>query len=396
MEVVLKKAVVLVLDGAGIGEMPDASNYGDCGSDTIGNTARAVGGLHLPVLQSMGLGNIHPVQGVEPVGSPVASWGKMREMSVGKDSTTGHWEMMGLVSSVAMPVFPEGFPASFIKKYSESCGHIILGNEVASGTEIIQRLGKEQIRTKGLIVYTSADSVFQIAAHESAVPVDELYRCCRIAREMLVPPDLGVSRVIARPFTGDAPGEYSRTSRRKDFSVPPPGTTLLDRLAEENIPVTGVGKIDDLFNHRNITTAHTADNTQGMKLVLDKVHQSSGGFIFANFCDFDSKWGHRNDFHGFATGLSAVDNWLPQLMQSLSFGDLLIVTADHGNDPTTPSTDHSREYVPLLVYTPKCSGTSLGIRTTFSDIACTLLDFFRINGDFPGSSFLKEVLCDIE
>jgi phosphopentomutase len=396
MEVVLKKAVVIVLDGTGIGEMPDAADYGDCGSDTIGNTAVAVGGLHLPVLQSMGLGNIHPVAGVEPVDSPVASWGKMCEMSLGKDSTTGHWEMMGLVSPMAMPVFPEGFPGSFINKFSELCGHIVIGNEVASGTEIIQRLGKEQIRTNGLIVYTSADSVFQIAAHESSVPVDELYRCCRIARKMLVPPDLGVGRVIARPFAGDAPGEYSRTSRRKDFSVPPPGKTLLDRLAEENIPVTGVGKIDDLFNHRSITTAHTANNTEGMKLVLEKVRLSPGGFIFANFCDFDSKWGHRNDFRGFAAGLSVVDNWLPQLMRSLGSGDLLIITADHGNDPTTPSTDHSREYVPLVVYTPGCYGTALGVRSTFSDIACTLLDFFRIAGNFPGSSFLKEVLCDIE
>jgi len=396
MEVVLKKAVVLVLDGAGIGEMPDAADYGDCGSDTIGNTAAAVGGLNLPVLKSMGLGNIHPVAGVASVDSPVASWGKMREMSVGKDSTTGHWEMMGLVSPVAMPVFPEGFPSSFVAAFSDACGHTILGNEVASGTEIIQRLGEEQIRTKGLIVYTSADSVFQIAAHESVVPVDELYRCCLIARNMLVPPDLGVSRVIARPFTGDTSGKYARTSRRKDFSVSPPGTTLLDRLAEESIPVTGVGKIDDLFNHRNIITVHTADNAEGMKLVLEKVRSSSGGFIFANFCDFDSKWGHRNNFRGFAAGLSVVDNWLPQLMRSLGRGDLLIITADHGNDPTTPSTDHSREYVPLVVYTPGCSGTALGVRSTFSDVACTLLDFFRVAGDFPGSSFLKEVLCDIE
>jgi len=392
----LKKAVVLVLDGAGIGEMPDAGDYGDCGSDTIGNTAAAVGGLNLPVLQSMGLGNIHPVTGVDPVATPIASWGKMSELSMGKDSTTGHWEMMGLVSPVAMPVFPEGFPSSFVAAFSNACGHTILGNEVASGTEIIQRLGEEQIRTQGLIVYTSADSVFQIAAHESVVPVDELYRCCRIAREMLVPPDLGVSRVIARPFTGSSPGKYARTSRRKDFSVPPPRTTLLDRLAEEKIPVTGVGKIDDLFNHRNITTAHTANNTEGMKLVIEKVRSSSGGFIFANFCDFDSKWGHRNNFRGFAGGLEAVDNWMPLLMQSLDGGDLLIVTADHGNDPTTPSTDHSREYVPLLVYTPECSGSALGVRSTFSDIACTLLDFFQISGNFPGSSFLKEVLCDDE
>ena len=389
----MKKAVVLVLDGVGIGEMPDAGDYGDCGSDTLGNTARAVDGLCLPNLQKMGLGNIHRIQGVEPVGSPVASWGKLNEMSKGKDSTTGHWEMMGLVSTVAMPTFPSGFPSLFIDEFSVATGHSILGNEVASGTEIIQRLGDEQIRTSGLIVYTSADSVFQIAAHESFVPVEELYRCCEIARGMLVPPGLGVSRVIARPFTGDA-GHYVRTARRKDFSVPPPGETLLDRLVENGVAVTGVGKIDDLFDHRSIKTEHTASNSEGMNLLLEKITTSSGGLIFANFCDFDSKWGHRNDFRGFARGLETVDRWIPFLLASLNKGDILVITADHGNDPTTPSTDHSREFVPLLAYSPGCSGMSLGIRTTFSDIACTLVEFFQQGNGFPGKSFLKEVLCD--
>jgi len=394
-EVDLKKAVVLVLDGVGIGEMPDAADYGDSGSDTLGNTARAVGGLSLPNLQNMGLGNIHPISGIEPVNSPIASWGKLSEMSKGKDSTTGHWEMMGLVSTVAMPTFPSGFPSTFINKFSLACGHVILGNEVASGTEIIQRLGEEQIHTEGLIVYTSADSVFQIAAHESAVSVDELYRCCEIARKMLVPPDLGVSRVIARPFIGQA-GKYTRTASRRDFSVPPPGETLLDKLAEKGIAVTGVGKIDDLFNHRSITTEHTANNSQGMNLLLEKIRISAGGFIFANFCDFDSKWGHRNDYKGFAQGLVDVDCWIPELLRSLNREDLLIITADHGNDPTTPSTDHSREFVPLLVYSPGFSGLSLGTRSTFSDIACTLTEFFQAGGDFPGRSFLKEVQRDIQ
>ncbi|MCK5130763.1 MAG: phosphopentomutase [Candidatus Sabulitectum sp.] len=391
----MKKAVVLVLDGVGIGEMPDAGDYGDAGSDTLGNTARAAGGLCLPNMQKMGLGNIHPIPGVEPVSSPVASWGKLSEMSKGKDSTTGHWEMMGLVSQVAMPTFPAGFPVYFIDEFSAACNHSIIGNEVASGTEIIQRLGEEQVRTAGLIVYTSADSVFQIAAHESVVSVDELYRCCEIARNMLVPPDLGVGRVIARPFTGEA-GSYSRTSSRKDFSVPPPGKTLLDKLVENGISVTGVGKIDDLFDHRNIKTIHTAGNSEGMNLVLDKIRKSSGGFIYANFCDFDSKWGHRNDFQGFARGLVDVDNWIPSLIASLNSGDVLVITADHGNDPTTPSTDHSREFVPLLVYSPGCNGVSLGVRSTFSDIACTLAEFFQVGGDFPGESFLKEVCCDIQ
>ncbi len=394
-EVDLKKAVVLVLDGVGIGEMPDASDYGDSGSDTLGNTARAVGGLSLPNMQNMGLGNIHPIAGVEPVSSPIASWGKLSEISKGKDSTTGHWEMMGLVSSVAMPTFPWGFPSALLDEFSTACGHIIIGNEVASGTEIIQRLGEEQIDTEGLIVYTSADSVFQIAAHESAVSVEELYRCCEIARRMLVPPDLGVSRVIARPFIGEA-GRYTRTAHRKDFSVSPPGETLLDRLVEKGIAVTGVGKIDDLFDHRSITTEHTANNSQGMHLLLDKIRMSAGGFIFANFCDFDSKWGHRNDYKGFAKGLTDVDSWMPELLESLNREDMLIITADHGNDPTTPSTDHSREFVPLLVYSPGFSGLSLGTRSTFSDIACTLAEFFETGGDFPGRSFLKEVQHHIQ
>ncbi|MCP4648400.1 MAG: phosphopentomutase, partial [bacterium] len=320
---ILKKAVVLVLDGVGIGEMPDADDYGDIGSNTLANTAKAVGGLSLPNMQKMGLGNVHPIKGIKPECSPIASWGKLSEMSIGKDSTTGHWEMMGLISSVAMPTFPSGFPASFINEFSSSCGHVILANEVASGTEIIQRLGAEQVRTEGLIVYTSADSVFQIAAHESVVSVDELYRCCRIARRMLVPPDLGVSRVIARPFKGQV-GKYTRTANRKDFSFPPPGQTLLDRLAEMRVDVTGVGKIDDLFDHRNIRTKHTGNNFEGMDLVLDKIVRSTGGLIFANFCDFDSKWGHRNDYIGFAKGLKAVDEWIPDLLESLNSGDLLI------------------------------------------------------------------------
>ena len=390
----MRKAVVLVLDGVGIGEMPDAGDYNDSGSDTLGNTAKVLGGLSLPNLQSMGLGNIHPIEGVAPVDSPLASWGKLQERSRGKDSTTGHWEMMGLVSEVAMPTFPFGFPAAFIEEFSEACDHLILGNEVASGTEIIQRLGEEQVRTRGLITYTSADSVFQIAAHESAVPISELYRCCEIARRMLLPPDLGVSRVIARPFTGEA-GKYIRTAHRRDFSVPPHGETLLDKLAENGISVTGVGKIDDLFNHRNIETEHTADNAQGMNLLLAKIEDSSGGLVFANFCDFDSKWGHRNDYMGFAEGLETVDRWIPSLLKSLNPADLLVITADHGNDPTTPSTDHSREFVPLLVYSPSCPGMPLGIRTTFSDIACTLIDFFNLKSSFPGKSFLKEVNYEV-
>lgn len=390
MEVNLKKAVVAVLDGVGIGEMPDAGDYGDEGSNTLGNTAIAVGGLSLPNLQKLGLGNIHRIKGVNQVESPGASWGKMAEKSFGKDSTTGHWEMMGIVSDKPMPTFPEGFPREVIRLYSKLTGREILGNEAASGTEILTRLGEKQMKTGGLIVYTSADSVFQVAAHEDVVSVHELYRCCEIARKMLKPPALGVARVIARPFKG-MNGNFTRTAARKDFSLPPPGKTLLDVLAAEGIPVEGVGKIDDLFAHRNIQTVHTESNRQGMRILEEMTAKSRGGFIFANFCDFDTKWGHRNNFKDFAAGLEAFDNWLPSLMEKLNEGDLLVLTADHGNDPTTPSTDHSREYVPLLCYSPGVPGRALGVRQTFSDLACTLCDFFRIACEFPGSSFMGGV-----
>ncbi len=385
----MKKAIVLVLDGAGVGELPDAEEYGDTGSDTLGNTAGAVGGLDLPCFQRLGLGNIHPIKGVLPADDPEASWGKLAEISRGKDSTTGHWEMMGLVSGVPMPTFPEGFPGAFLTEYSRLTGKTLLGNEVASGTEIIARLGEEQMRTGGLIVYTSADSVFQVAAHEGVVPLTDLYRYCEIAREMLQPPDLGVGRVIARPFTGK-PGNFTRTPDRRDFSLEPPGETLLDLFALQGIPVRGVGKIDDLFAHRNITTVHTGSNREGMETLRRMVEDPAGGFIFANFCDFDSKWGHRNDFTGFAEGLKDVDRWLPSLLAILRRGDFLFITADHGNDPTTPSTDHSREYAPLLFYSPEMKGRPLGTRGTFADIAGTLCDIFDVPNELPGCSFLKE------
>ncbi|PIE53017.1 phosphopentomutase [Candidatus Fermentibacteria bacterium] len=383
MEVPVKKAILIVLDGVGTGEMPDADSYGDRGSDTLGNTAEAVGGLNLPNLQKLGLGNIHRIKGVTPVNSPSASWGKMAEASAGKDSITGHWEMMGIISEVPMPTFPEGFPDSLIKEFEEAAGRPVIGNEVASGTEIIARLGEKQMRTGGLIVYTSADSVFQIAAHEKTVPVEELYSCCETARKMLQPPSFGVGRVIARPFEG-VPGSFARTSGRKDFSLPPPGTTALDLMAEKGIPVAGVGKVDDLFAHRNIKAVHAGSNREEMDILLNMTRNSEGGFIFANLCDFDMKWGHRNDFRGFAAGLEEFDKWLPLMLAEITEDDILLITADHGNDPTTPSTDHSREYVPLLAYSPKKPCVDLGIRSTFSDISVTLAEFFELGGIFSG------------
>lgn len=382
-----RRAVVLVLDGVGVGEMPDAGLYGDQGSDTLGNTARRLGGLHLPELAKLGLGNLHRIPGVEPAASPAASWGRAAIASPGKDSTTGHWEMMGLVLEKPFPTFPDGFPPVILDRLSALCGRGIMGNLAASGTEIIARLGGEHMATGKLIVYTSADSVLQIAAHQDIVPLPELYRCCRYARSLFSGPEVGVSRVIARPFTGK-PGSFTRTAHRKDFSLPPPGPTLLDGMSGAGISVTGVGKIDDLFAHRGIRTVHVGSNSQGLEVLLGQLRSFREGFIFANLVDFDTKWGHRNDPEGFGEGLSEVDSAIPGILGSLDRNDILMITADHGNDPTTESTDHSREFVPLLLYSPDLAGRCLGVRKTLSDIACTLAGFFGMASVFPGSSLL--------
>lgn len=383
-----KRAVLLVLDGVGAGELPDAALYGDEGSDTLGNTARYAGGISLPELGRLGLGNLHDIKGVPPVPFPMASWGRSMIASPGKDSTTGHWEMMGLILERPFPTFPDGFPPDLLERFSLLCGRGILGNEAASGTEIIERLGGEHLATGNLIVYTSADSVFQVAAHQDRVPLDELYRCCMIARELLAGPVLGVSRVIARPFIGE-PGAFRRTPFRKDLSLQPAGRTLLDYLAEAGIPVTGVGKVDDLFAHRNIGTKHVGSNTEGIRILLSQMAEVQYGLIFANLVDFDTRWGHRNDPDGFIRGLEEVDSAVPLILGALGSDDLLLVTADHGNDPTTPGTDHSREYVPLLMYSPGQKGRNLGIRKTLADISCTLAGFFGLAARFPGKGFLS-------
>lgn len=380
------RALLLVLDGVGVGEAPDAADYGDQGSDTLGNTARACGGLRLPELEKLGLGNIHPVPGVTPVRAPLASWGRSLVASPGKDSTTGHWEMTGIILERPFPTFPHGFPDGFLGEFSKRCRRGVLGNVAASGTEIIRRLGARHAATGDLIVYTSADSVFQIAAHSEVVPLEELYRCCIIARELLIGPELGVSRVIARPFTGP-PGSYSRTSQRRDFSLPPPRPTLLDHLAEAGIPVTGVGKVDDLFAGRSIRTVHVESNAAGIETLLEQMDTHDEGLIFANLVDFDTRWGHRNDPQGFGSGLEEVDRAIPAITRRLQPGDLLIITADHGNDPTTESTDHSREYVPLLAVVPGLRGAPLGTRKTLADIAATLADFFGLSSRYPGTGF---------
>ena len=385
-----RRAILLVLDGVGIGELPDAADYGDEGSNTLVNMAKAVGGLNLPNLQRMGLGNIERIEGVPPAEKPIACYGKMREVSAGKDTTTGHWEIAGIIREKPFPTYPNGFPPEIIEAFEKAIGRKVLGNKPASGTAIIEELGEEHLRTGYPIVYTSADSVFQIAAHEEIVPVEQLYEWCRIAREILRG-EHEVARVIARPFIG-TPGNFKRTPRRRDFSVPPPYPTLLDALTEAGLKVVTVGKIDDIFAGRGVTFAiHTSDNRDGMQQVETLTVQGDFDFLWCTLVDFDTVYGHRNNPQGFAQALKEFDEWLGNFLPKLMGGDLLIITADHGNDPTTPSTDHSREYVPLLIWTPSLKeGKPLGVRQTFADVAATIADWLKVEWRGAGKSCLKE------
>lgn len=382
--------ILIVLDGLGVGELPDSSKYNDEGSNTIANMASAVGGLKLPNLEKMGLGNITSIVGVPPVINPIASFGKMAEQSEGKDSTTGHWELGGIRTEVEFPLYPEGFPDDLINKFLSEAGlKGILGNIPASGTEIIERLGDEHVRTGFPIVYTSGDSVFQIAAHERIIPLERLYEICIVAREKILIGKHAVGRVIARPFIGES-GNYIRTTNRKDFSVDPPSRTILDFLTHEGITTVAVGKVNDLFNYRGIKVKlKTKSNSEGVDKIIKSAKEYSGSFIFANLVDFDVNFGHRNDPVGFAEELKQFDKRLPEILNAIDESDLLLLTADHGNDPTTPSTDHSREYVPLLFYKKNKPGIDLGIRETFSDAAQTVAEFFKINNDLNGKSFLN-------
>lgn len=389
------RAIVLVLDSVGAGELPDADLYGDTGSNTLGNTARAVGGLKMPVLGALGLGSIIPIEGVPPSRTPLASFGKCAERSAGKDTTTGHWEMMGLVLERPFPTYPAGFPDDVIAEFVRRSGVSgVLGNTVASGTVIINELGDEHMSTGWPIVYTSADSVFQIAAHEERFGLDRLYEVSEVAREMLTG-DHCVGRVIARPFVGpDEKGVYIRTHRRRDYAVQPFEPTVLDMLQEAGVPVFGVGKIGDIFAWRAITSSpHVTDNMDGFDHLLAEVARPESGFVFCNLVDFDMLWGHRNDARGYADGLEAVDRRMPELLDAMCPGDLLIITADHGCDPTTPSTDHSREYTPLIAKIKGVDrGVDLGTRETFGDIGETVLDFYGLRDRCGrGTSFLREV-----
>ncbi len=387
-----KRAAIIVMDGVGAGAAPDAAAYGDVGSDTLGNLSRAIpGGFDLPHLRAAGLGNIAPLAGVQPVAVATGAWGLMEPKSAGKDSTTGHWEIAGVHLARPFPTYPHGFPAEVVDEFARRTGRGVIGNVVGSGTAIIDRFGAEHQRTGNWILYTSADSVFQVAAHEETVPLDALYAGCRAAREMLVAPD-DVSRVIARPFVG-RPGAYTRTRNRRDFSITPPAETLLDALAEAGIPRHGVGKVDDLFAGRNIGSRHFADNAEGLVAIADWLDGGAGGFLFANLLDFDQQFGHRNDVPGFYGALRQFDAALPGLLSALREDDLLFITADHGNDPTTASTDHARECVPLLVAGPRVRSRDLGRRTTFADLGATVAEWFGLDFRGRGTSFLTELVA---
>jgi phosphopentomutase len=386
----MKRVFVVVLDGVGAGELPDAAAYGDAGSHTLLHTAQAVGGLRVPVLQALGLGNLVPMPGVPRADLPLGSWGLMQEASPGKDSITGHWEMMGVVLDRPFPTYPQGFPEDLVRRFEQAIGRRVLGNVPASGTEIIQRLGEAHLQTGYPILYTSADSVFQLAAHERIVPTEQLYEMCRVARAMLRG-EHAVGRVIARPFTGE-PGNFRRTEQRKDFPLDPP-QNILDAIAAAGLRTHAIGKIHEFFAGRSIASwADTRTNPEHSEAILEAIRTTDAAFVFANLEDFDMLYGHRNDATGFARALEEFDGYLGRILEALGAEDLLILTSDHGNDPTTPSTDHSREHAFLLVYGGGLRrGVDLGVRTTFADVGATVLDFLRLEPWHHGQSFLREL-----
>jgi len=402
----INRAIILILDACGIGELPDADIYGDVGAATIPNVAHARGGLSMPNCEKLGLGNIIAIDGVPPASVPAACFGRMAEQSPGKDSTSGHWEIGGVILPQAFPVYPDGFPAELVERFEEAAGVHTIGNYPASGTEIIKELGARHVRTGEVILYTSADSVFQLAAHEDVIPLDRLYEICHIARKLLAG-EHAVGRVIARPFVGQ-PGYFTRTVNRRDFSLEPPSPTILDRLQLAGIPTVSIGKIYDLFAGRGISRKVAAKtNAEVMANLSAELEITTEGLLFANCVDFDMLWGHRNDVESFGQGLEAFDRDLGSLLHKLRETDMLIMTADHGCDPTmTHSTDHTREYVPLIVYNPRIAqGVNLGTRATFADVAASLEELFALKtltnqheasplgkSLFPGKSFLKEIV----
>ena len=383
-----RRAALIVLDGLGVGTAHDTAAYGDLGSATLGNVVRSAPALRLPNLEAMGLGFCGDT-GLPTVPSPTAAHGAAEPSSPGKDSTTGHWELCGVVLEAPFPTYPKGFPQAVLDEFAARTGRGVLGNLAASGTAILDQLAAEHLATGQWIVYTSADSVFQIAAHDDVVPLTELYAACQAARELLVG-EHGVSRVIARPFRG-VPGAWERTAHRKDFSSQPIGATLLDRLADAHVPVVGVGKVDDLFAGRGISSIHTPTNREAYQLIEGAMLAMRRGFLFANVIEFDQSWGHRNDVAGFRSGLEELDRWMPRLLLQIQEQDLIIFSADHGNDPTTPSTDHTRERVPLLITGPRVRPVDIGIRGTFADVGQTIAEFLGVQPLAAGTSFLSEI-----
>jgi phosphopentomutase len=390
----LQRAILVVLDGVGAGANPDAPAYGDDGASSLEHCARAIGGLSLPHLGSIGLGNITPIEGTPPTNAAAGAFGRMDEAAAGKDSTTGHWEMMGVVLQKALPTYPHGFPIDLVEDFEQAIGRKVIGNRAASGTEIIQELGEEHLRTGSPILYTSADSVFQIAAHEEVIPLEELYHICKLARNILTG-EHAIGRVIARPFIG-TPGNFKRTEHRRDFSLAPVGTTLLDLLKASGKDVIGIGKIEDLFAGRGLTERdHTETNRDGMAATLTWLERNFHGLLFVNLVEFDMLWGHRRDSEGYAQALRDVDNWFAQVQQAMRPDDAIFFTADHGVDPTYRGTDHTREQVPVLAYgEPIRAGVDLGTRSTFADLGQTLAQAFNVGPLGAGTSFAHEIgLC---
>ncbi len=383
------RAIILVADGVGCGGAPDAAAYGDAGADTLGNLARAVGGLALPSFEALGLGHLTAIAGVPPAATPQGAWGAMREASAGKDTITGHWEMAGLVTTEAMATFPHGFPRAITDALAAAAGRGLLGNKTASGTAIIDELGVEHLKTGALILYTSADSVLQIAAHEEIVPLPELYRICEAARVIADRERIG--RVIARPFVGQ-PGAFRRTYNRRDFSMVPPAPTLCDVITAAGLPTVGVGKIADIFAGRGVSTSlHSEGNADGLRLTLEAMAREPRGLLFVNLVDFDMVYGHRNDAPGFARALGELDAWLPAFRAAMAPGDVAFITADHGNDPTTPGTDHTRERVPLLAFGPAVRPAPLGDRASFCDLGQTIAAALGVPALARGTSFLDVI-----
>lgn len=388
-----KRVIIVIIDACGVGELPDADQYGDVGAATIPNIAIAHGGLKMPTCRRLGLGNIVAIEGVKPTARPDGCYAKMAARSAGKDSTSGHWEIGGIILEKPFPLFPNGFPSELVTEFETKVGVKTIGNVAASGTEIIKELGEQHLKTGALILYTSADSVFQLAAHESVYPPEQLYQICRSARELLSD-EFAVGRVIARPFTGE-PGDFRRTIRRRDFSLPPPSATFIDRLMATGKKTLAIGKIHDLFNGSGFTDKiKTTNNDEVMQAILSVIREDTEHHLaFANLVDFDQLWGHRNDVDNFALGLEAFDRGLAELLPTLRENDILFITADHGCDPTIKtSTDHTREYVPLLVYGHGINrNVDLGTRGTFADVACTVADIFEFSHNFPGESFIHEI-----